>query len=512
MNKSFQLILIITVFILYTVFFAEPINFVTADLGRHLVNGRLFLESFLISGTNLYSYTFRDFPFLNHHWGSGVLFYLIYISLGFKGLSLIFILLSLLTLGIFLKLSIKYSNIWVISLVSIFTLPLITDRTEIRPEGFSYLFSAIYFYILWDFSQTRANFRRLFILPVLGLLWVNIHIYFLFGIFLIWLFAVEDLLTYLLKRSRENFRRFLNLLGILMLTIGVSLFNPNFIKGLVYPMQIFSNYGYRVLENQSPFFLLRIIDYGPTYYFGVLFILFLVSWGYAFWNFYLKKTRISIVLLILSIGLSYLAFSAVRNFAIFGYLAIFIISFNFRDVIKKLNYLTNPYVYATLFFSTLLIILMIKPDQFSNRDYGIGLNPNVLVALDFYKQNNLTGPIFNNYDIGGYLIYGLYPREWVFVDNRPEAYPAEFFKKVYIPMQENEEVWGEQDQKYNFNTIFFYRLDATPWSQKFLVNRIKDPNWAPVFVNDYVIIFVKRNEENQDIIKKFELPKNMFKT
>lgn len=510
MNKSFQLALIIAVFIIYAIFLAEPIKFVTADLGRHLVNGRLFLENFLIPATNLYSYTYPDLPFLNHHWGSGVLFYLIYSSFGFGGLSLIYVLLSLLTFGILLKLSLKYSNIWIVALVSLFTLPLITDRTEIRPEGFSYLFSAIYFWILWDFLQTGRNFKRLLILPVLGLFWVNIHIYFFFGLFLISLFVFKSFLSYLFKQTRENRGLFFNFLGVLLATGLISLLNPNHIFGVLYPLRIFSNYGYRVLENQSPFFLLRIIDYGPTYYFGLLFVIFWLSWGYVFWNFYRQKTRISMVVLILSIGLSYLAFSAVRNYAIFGYFALFIVSYNLRDLIKRLHYFTNPFFYGTLLLSTFLVILMIKPDQFSNRDYGVGLNPNVLAALDFYQQNNLKGPIFNNYDIGGYLVYGLYPRERVFVDNRPEAYPSEFFNEVYIPMQENEKVWVEQDQKYNFNSIFFYRLDATPWSQKFLISRINDPNWVPVFVDDYNIIFVKRNEKNLEIIKQFELPKEMF--
>lgn len=97
-----------------------------------------------------------------------------------------------------------------------------------------------------------------------------------------------------------------------------------------------------------------------------------------------------------------------------------------------------------------------------------------------------------------------------FVDNRPEAYPKEFFDKVYIPMQENNDRWKEMEQKYNFNTVFFYRHDLTPWAQTFLVNRITDSSWAPIYVDDFSIIFVKRNEINKELINKFELPKEMF--
>jgi hypothetical protein len=55
---------------------------------------------------------------------------------------------------------------------------------------------------------------------------------------------------------------------------------------------------------------------------------------------------------------------------------------------------------------------------------------------------NLKGPIFNNFDIGSYLIFRLYNKSLpagrqVFVDGRPEAYPASFFQITYILMQQD---------------------------------------------------------------------------
>jgi len=142
--------------------------------------------------------------------------------------------------------------------------------------------------------------------------------------------------------------------------------------------------------------------------------------------------------------------------------------------------------------------------------FGLGLEQGRTQAAQFFLKNNLSGPIFNNYDIGGYLIYFLYPKEKVFVDNRPEAYPPDFFTETYVPMQEDNGVWQKMEKKYHFETIFFYRLDLTPWSQTFLVNRIQDKTWAPVWVDGSTIIFVKRDEKNQEIIRRFELPQEMF--
>ena len=136
--------------------------------------------------------------------------------------------------------------------------------------------------------------------------------------------------------------------------------------------------------------------------------------------------------------------------------------------------------------------------------------PEVNKSIEFFKQEKISGPIFNNYDIGGFLIFHLFDKERVYVDNRPEAYPEEFFTEEYIPMQQNTEIWKEKNKEYGFNTIFFSHRDATPWGQQFLVEKIQDENWAPVFADSYSIIFLKRNTTNEEIIKKYEIPKENF--
>ena len=118
--------------------------------------------------------------------------------------------------------------------------------------------------------------------------------------------------------------------------------------------------------------------------------------------------------------------------------------------------------------------------------------------------------MFNNYDIGGYLIYHLYPDTKVFVDNRPEAYPASFLTDVYVPMQESDAKWREIDANQHFNVIFFNWHDYTPAGQTFLITRIRDPEWAPVYVDQFALIFLRRTTENQSIISRYEIPRDRF--
>src|SRR5262250_2121111 len=74
--RLFPIIVTSVLLAVYGYFLAHSINLTDSDLGRHLKNGELVIQSRLVARTNLFSYTFPDQPFVNHHWGSGVIFYL----------------------------------------------------------------------------------------------------------------------------------------------------------------------------------------------------------------------------------------------------------------------------------------------------------------------------------------------------------------------------------------------------------------------------------------------------
>ena len=103
-----------------------------------------------------------------------------------------------------------------------------------------------------------------------------------------------------------------------------------------------------------------------------------------------------------------------------------------------------------------VLLLLINPAFFfagGRGAFGIGLKEGNLAALEFFRSEHLQGPIFNTFDVGSYLTYGLYPRERVYVDNRPEAYPATFFTEDYFPLLVNEEKWRSHLVTNKFNII-----------------------------------------------------------
>ncbi|MFC1566559.1 hypothetical protein ACFL4A_01805 [bacterium] len=514
----YKYLLLLILVLWYGFFIIHKINFSTADLGRHIKNGEIILKTqsgFLsnkVLTQNFYSYTEPNYSFVNHHWGSGVIFYLTLKYFGFSGVSILFIFLSFLSLIIFYDVARRESNLNLAFLVAIIFIPIISQRKEIRPEVFGYLFSGIFLWILTFWDKNKLNKKWLFVLPILGLVWINLHITYIFGLFIVGVFLVEKIFQMYFKKE-NNLEQIGTLSMVFVLMFLLGMLNPFGIKAILYPLNIFRNYGYTIVENQSIWFLENYGIKNPRFlFFKVTYILILLTYLKLIIS---KRNKIAIRYLMFFIVFSSLGLLALRNFVNYGFFSIVILSTNIYAIFEDKNILNDKIIaFTTSVFVVLLMLFHfnnIYPIKYFKRDMGIGLKKNVNSSMQFIKTNKLMGPIFNNYDNGGQLIYHLYPQYKVFVDNRPEAYSEDFLQKVYIPMQQNEVEWKKYSTEYGFNTVVFQYHDATGWGQTFLINRVNDPEWIPVFVDNYNLIFLKNNEYNKDIIRKYKLPKELFR-
>ncbi len=504
---------------IYGSFLLHRINLVTADLGRHIINGREVMHDFRgVFSTNYYSYTQPDFPVINHHWGTGLLFYSIWHASGFVGLHIFFIIISLATFGIMFWIGSVRAGPGLAALVSILVIPLLAERTEIRPEALSYLFAAIFLFLLLH-MKSGGSLRRIFIaLPLIEILWVNTHIFFFLGPVIVGVFVINAAVEHgVFSRGAKQMYA---LLGIVS---AVALFNPAFIRGAIAPFTIFQNYGYAIAENKSVWFVQQFI-HNPN------FVIIKIVAGIAVATILSRMiipalhgspdrhghSRVYLTADILFIlGFGVMALFQTRNFALFGFFALPMISANIAHTFllsdeRIKRGLSRSACCIGMIFFLILIAGAIQPSFPYWHESGLGLETNNMSAAEFLRAANIKGPIFNDYDIGGYLIFSLFPRERVFVDNRPEAYAASFFTDTYIPLQDSEEAWRNAQARYGFHAIVFSSTDMTPWAQKFLIARIQDAQWIPVFADRSVIVFVKNEKMNQDIITRYAIPKNRF--
>lgn len=465
------------IFLLLFIGFFHPVYSITQDLGRHLITGEIILKTHLVPKTNLFSYTYPNFPFTNHHWLSEVFYYISFQKIGFNGLLILNTALVITSFGlIFFKAS-KKSGVLSLLFCSLLYIPILFERTDVRPEFFSFLFLSLFIVILYRFRET--NTYLIFLLPLIQILWVNTHIYFPIGIVIIGFFLIDAITSYIKNPNTKI--RISSLLFILLASIFVTLLNPNGMKGALYPFSVFQNYGYSIEENQNIFFLWNIIHKQSIFYFFIAAPLLLISLALNFKN-------VKLVDWLISIFFTILAIISIRNFPLFV-LATFI---PFVKSLSSFKLFTLHKQIKMIILVFLIALSVFEAQQvYTKKGFGFGVEKGAKDAADFFLKENLKGPIFNNFDIGSYLDYRLYPKEKVFVDGRPEAYPASFFKEEYIPMQVDKDKFDSLDQKYNFNTIFFSHTDQTPWAEKFLKQIINNKIWNLSYVDDYIVILSK---------------------
>lgn len=500
-------------FIWFSLFFFKFIVLQTADLGRYIVNGREIVSGGFeqVTHTNTYSFAHPNYKFINHHWFFGILVYGVYSLSSFSGLSIFSIVSATLAFGMITYWSYKkYGLFPAVVSATVFT-PLIASRTEIRPELISLLGVVIYFLILEKFVHKKMNAVWVWVLLLTTqLIWQNTHLFFVFGqleLFLFWLYA----------GAKKNMPAFWQLGFLGLVSAGVTLLNPNGLAGALIPFNIFAEYGYSVAENQTLWFMLNRF-HSPIYYYEVLVAGTLTLASFLVLRSKTKKQALfPLLLLLLSSVLAVGTFKVNRLESFWGIMSIplgaWLCSHLTAKAKKAKKWLSSSLgMMVGTVAAFVLVLFMAKTGLFLpvTATTGVGLSPGVNNAAEFIKENNLSGPIFNNYDIGGYLIYHLYPEEQVFVDNRPEAYPVDFFREEYIRPQEDNTAWRWLDNKYNFNLIVFFRHDMTDWAQKFMISRVADEHWVPIYVDGYSIIFVKNTQENADIISTFEIPQETF--
>lgn len=496
---------------LYTgVFFAIPINLATADLGRHITNGALLMQGVTdVLYTNYYSFTEPGHAFTNHHWGSGVVMHLVHAAAGFKGLSLMYILLSVGCLLVMVRATaITVPARWAL-LLGTLTVPLFAYRTEVRPEGFSYLLLAVFYLLLSKHREGSIDLKKLLLwmLP-LQLLWVNLHIFFFLGIGVAGVFLFDALVV---KCDTAKVRELGMLLGGM---VAVSLINPHFHNGLLAPLTIFNEYGYMIVENQTVFFLQERFGNPQFIHLEILTVFAIGAVGWALAKGLWREMAVE---LLLATGFLALSFVAVRGIPLFAMFSIPLFARVLFAMVQDLHFKTRESLTQLLPIVGIALCVIFTPMTgtyaSANKGYNsIGVFDGVETSGEFLLRSGIPGRIFNNYDIGSYLVYYLKDSGKVFVDNRPEAYSVAFFDSIYRPMQEDDAVFRQMVDRYDLNIICFYRHDATPWAQPFLIRRTQDPEWVPILVDDVSLILIRNLPSNRPWIERYALPREMFQS
>ncbi len=106
-------------------------------------------------------------------------------------------------------------------------------------------------------------------------------------------------------------------------------------------------------------------------------------------------------------------------------------------------------------------------------------------AVNYLQKNEIQGPVLSPDYWGGYLIYRLYPRSQVVVDDRHDLYGEEFFKS-YLRLVHVEPGWEDFLRAHENSCVLLPRQSALA------DNLMKNGEWNAIYSDDVAVALVRK--------------------
>lgn len=471
------------------------------DTGYHIRAGEWILENSSIPRFDMFSFHIPPLPWTAHEWLSEVIMALIHRVSGLTGIVVFFTFLLALTSYLLFKwIRSREGNI----LTTVGVVLLATAASQIhwlaRPHVFSLLLFFLWFSILDDYRNGVRN--RLILLPLIMLLWVNLHGGYVSGFLLIGIFIAGEIPGLFSKEVEIRVPARQRLTAFLITTavcLPIACINPYGYHILLFPFNLVSNK--LIMDNVLEFLSPNFHEPNPFKYLLMLLIAIL-----ALSRERLRCTELLLILVFLSMSLY-----SVRYITLF---AIIVAPLLVRqaDILlgessgllaaalknRSRNIAAIDVEAGGIMWPILSVLLVCSAVASGVVHYEFNPATKPITAVRFLQKVSLQGNMFNNDEFGDYLIYSSWPRYKVFFDGRSDMYGSGRLKE-YMKIRSFEVGWEKILDKYGITWIF---IEANAPLTRFLRER---DDWELIYQDTVASIFVKTehyNRENIDKIKK----------
>ena len=535
-KKIYDYILIV-IFTLFLILFTTSKLTNEDDYFWHMATGRYIMQTGEIPSTDVFSFPTAGERWFATEWGWGVLTYNIFNSFGYTGLSVLNTLIYLTLFGILIYMSRKFRVSCSIIILFLTVLSFgIFERLTPRPHSITYLFYVLLICALVNFKYfNRKKKHYLYLLPLMFLIWANIHMGCMIGLVIFGVFIASELIIYLkpAKFSSKELRALskaeLVKITLIFIACGLSMIiNPHGITTYMYATYAHASSKMlqeAVMEWLSPF------DARFSGKFHVVIYMFFLFSGLAVLYYSVKKKDLfAAVILIL------FAFNSLRalRFTIDFMLIVFIfyiVSVNF--IINNLkttgvkNFITGKPALKIILSVVLIYFIYSIPDNSLyhkqlkyTRFFGTGIDENYypVKMFDFINENKIASlgqKPFNTFEIGGFFLWN-FPGKQNFFDSRDlNDFIMNEYQVIYSKLQGYE----KKMVHYNFDYAIYVVPDIASEPQLLKKNvgsyfSAKTDVWKLVWWNDRSLLFVKDIPVYTDIIKKYSYkyftPYNLF--
>ncbi|MCB8947197.1 MAG: hypothetical protein H6653_04190 [Ardenticatenaceae bacterium] len=455
------------------------------DMWWHLRTGEFILQNG-IPAQDVFTFTVPQNAWVTHEWLSQLIMWLVYLAGGLPGLILFFAALIALTYWLlYLACDGRPYLAAFIVLLSAITSAIVWGA---RPQIFNLLLTAVFVLIVERVKEGKWRPRTLWWLPLLTLIWANLHSGYLLGVVLLGTYAVGDLAQRWLATPTERTLPqpvIFQLFGVTIVSFLAAAVNPSGIELWIYPFLTLGSGAMQayIQEWHSP-------DFHQTYFWPFAGMLALGAIG---WIFNKKHPTITELLLLLGTGAAGLL--SARHIPLFAIVATPIIVRHWQDVIASSRFAAasqNPQpkqvikpLFAVLNWVILLVAVatavLYTISKIDNNQIAIAAQYPV-AAVDYLEASGLDEARgYNSYNWGGYLIWRGVP---VFVDGRADVYGDSFLLR-YRETFEVRATWEEPLDEYAVDYVLMER--GTPLTAVLAAS----PEWTQVYEDEIAEIFIR---------------------
>jgi hypothetical protein len=442
------------------------------DLFGHIAAGRWMVAHRAILREDPFSYASAG-PVRYTAVLSEVFFHLVDRVSGAVGLNLVHVLLTATLLGLVATRApgSAPSRVLVVGLVLVSSFAALT----LKPQVLSYLLFAGLLLLL-DRAPSRDP-RRLLLLPLLFVVWANVHRAGVFG--------VPILVAAAIAFAREpKTRSHARMLAVVTVLSGLALLVNS--GGAYYVTSAFD-----IVDRPS--FHARIAEWQPLSWSvvwqrhpGIIPLLVLALVERALWT---RRLDAELLFLVLTLAL------ATKGARLLPFVAIVAAP----PAVRALDALRGRlavYARPVLFDGLLLFLGYLVPLAHYERTVprgfrGLGVCKDVVpVALaDFLEAHRPEGPLFHSFDFGGYFLYRLAPETKVLIDGRNDAVYDDAFFKAATDAESVPSAFADLERRYPFATATFRWSHFLDPRGAFLAS---SPDWVLVYWDDLSVAYVHR--------------------
>jgi hypothetical protein len=450
------------------------------DLPRHLLTGRVILETKTIPTIEPFVYPYEGRPYVSHEWLTDVMFYLIQNYLGLAGLvilaaillaSTFTLLYSTVSSRLDIRLPVLVLFIWGATVTSL--------NWVTRPHLISMCLLAVW--LIWTDKLARGEKFPLWIFFVTMAMWSNLHGEFIAGMLVTLAYTVGWTMEYLFNRLNTNPKTGARLWTVFLASGVASLINPATYHPYVTILGFVNN----------KYLMSRMSEANPPDFSRPEFLVLLGLLAISILLLAIHPKRLSAGQAFLLAGFSAMSLLAARNIHLYGIVAPFVLAETvhgltrpkgvraIESVLKNVEGQVKSALWPVV---TVILFSALILGTKARNIYAFDPTFFPVDAVTWLETHPQEGRMFNDLNWGGFLAFRLWPDQKVFADSMADVTGEMTLQyETALTMSEG---WEDIFAKYKIEWVILSITEP-------LASELQNMGWQTLYTDETTIILRK---------------------